>query len=183
MPTDTLKSLASKANVSIDKAEKLWKKAKGLAKEQGLDPESDRYWAYVVGIVKKMLKIESLDMVSVGYNPKVLSEAVISKSSASFMKSRMRKVTDELSKLGDEGQDASWKSIALNLRLFFNEYLSSLSSRTGLKALLLGESQYKSVPSIKSRLREAKSFEEMVDIYEDCFPNMDEGELRSVLGA
>lgn len=183
MPTPTLQSLAKKANVSLDKAEKLWKEAKKSADEKGLNPDSDRYWAYIVGTVKKMLKIEVLDLVSVGIDSQVLSEAVIGKSSASFMKSRMRKVTDELSKLGEDGQDANWKSIALNLRLFFNEYLSSLSSNTGLKALLLGESTYRSVPSIKSQLREVKTFEELVGTYKECLPDMDVEDIKEILSA
>ena len=144
MPADNLKSLANKAGVSVDKAEKMWDEAKKLAEDKGLKQDSENYWAYVVGIVKNMLGIESISSLH-----DVLSEAVISKSSASFMKSRMRKVTDELSKLDDGGTETSWKSVALNLRLFFNEYLSSLSSNTGLKALLLGESMVSSTYNTK----------------------------------
>jgi len=183
MPNDALQSLAKKAKVSMDKAEKLWKKAKASAKEQGFDPDSDRYWAYVMGTVKKMLGVEAVDLLQVGFSPKVISEAVITKSSASFMKSRMRKVTDEIAKMDSEGADTNWKSVALNLRLFFNEYLSSLSSRTGLKALLLGESTYRSVPSIKSKIEEVDTPEDLINLYKECLPDVDSGYIKEAFSA
>jgi hypothetical protein len=53
MPTPALKSLADKAGISMDKAEKYWEKAKQLASEEGHEEEYD----YITGIVKKMMGI------------------------------------------------------------------------------------------------------------------------------
>ena len=183
MPDATLQSLSKKVGVDMKRAEELWKKAKDAATAKGLDPDSDDYWAYVVGTVKKMLGVESIDLLKVGYNPKVLSEAVISKGSASFMKSRMRKVTDELSHVDDETTPTNWKSLALNLRLFFNEYLSALSSRTGLKALLLGEGSNDTVPSILRRIQEVGSVEELINIYVNALPDVNRSEVEEAIYA
>ena len=119
MPGEVLKSLAKKAGKSIKQAEELWNEAKKSADKKGLTPESDSYWSYVTGTVKEMLGIESADLLKMGYSTKLISEEIISKSSASFMKSRMRKVTDGISKIGSD-TPPNWKSVALNLRLFFN---------------------------------------------------------------
>ena len=181
MPTNALKDMAKKAGVSIQKAEKLWNEAKDAADKKGLNPEGDGYWAYIVGTVKNMLGVESIDLLKLGYSPKVLSEAIIDKSSASFMKSRMRKVTDVISNIGDG--EPNWKSLALNLRLFFNEYLSSLSSNTGLKALLLGEGLNRTVPSILRYLEEAGSVEDIVSLYTSVLPDISRAEVAEVLNA
>ena len=54
MPAAVVKVLAKKAGTSKDRAERLWKKAKKAAEEQG---RKDDY-QYVTGIFKKMLKLE-----------------------------------------------------------------------------------------------------------------------------
>ena len=180
MPSDTLKSLAKKAGKSLQQAEELWKEAKEAADEKGLDPESDSYWAYVTGTIKNMLGLESLDMLRLGYNTKFLSEEIISKSSASFMKARTRKISDEIGKIGSDSEP-NWKSLALNLRLFMNEYLSALSSRTGLKALLLGESQGYSMPSILRRIQEAKSEDDLISIYTNALSGVDRNIVKETL--
>jgi len=55
MPSPSLKVFAKKAGTSVERAEKLWKKAKKLASNAG--KEND--YAYITGIVKKMLKVEN----------------------------------------------------------------------------------------------------------------------------
>jgi alpha-L-fucosidase len=55
MPSNVLASLAKQAGVSLDKAEEYWDRAKEQAAKQG---HKDDY-AYIVGIVKKMLGLES----------------------------------------------------------------------------------------------------------------------------
>lgn len=55
MPTPVLKSLAKKAGVSMDRAEKLWANAKKVAKKAGKDKD----YAYITGIWKKSAKLES----------------------------------------------------------------------------------------------------------------------------
>src|SRR5213595_980248 len=54
MPAAVLKSLASKSGVGVDRAERLWDKAKDLAAKDG---RKDDY-GYIVGIVKKMLGLK-----------------------------------------------------------------------------------------------------------------------------
>ena len=56
MPIPALASMAKKAGISIDKAEKYWDKAKEIAKKA--DHEKD--YDYIMGIVKKMMKLESI---------------------------------------------------------------------------------------------------------------------------
>lgn len=56
MPAPMLKKLAKQANIPIKKAEEYWDKAKELAAKEGRDPDKDsKNWAYVVGIVKRMM--------------------------------------------------------------------------------------------------------------------------------
>lgn len=59
MPSATLKSMADKANVSIDKAESYWEAAKASA-EKKFKKSDPRFWAYVMGIVKRRLGLSSL---------------------------------------------------------------------------------------------------------------------------
>lgn len=57
MPASIVTSFAEKTGKSVQEVEKLWDKAKEIAKEEG-EPEN---YAYITGILKKMLKInESL---------------------------------------------------------------------------------------------------------------------------
>lgn len=51
MPAPVLSDLAAQAGVSLDRAEDLWTQAKAAAKDQGHDED----YAYIVGILKKML--------------------------------------------------------------------------------------------------------------------------------
>jgi 3-methyladenine DNA glycosylase Tag len=53
MPSSLIKSFAEESDKSESEVEKLWNKAKEIAKEQG---KGDNY-SYIVGILKKMLKI------------------------------------------------------------------------------------------------------------------------------
>jgi DNA-binding ferritin-like protein len=54
MPTAALKHLAKKANVSIDRAEHLWHKAKGIVSAE-YPKAAENYYALVMGITKKMM--------------------------------------------------------------------------------------------------------------------------------
>jgi len=56
MPANIIKSFAQKSKKSQAEVEKLWNKAKEQADKQG---KSDDY-AYITGILKKMLLIESV---------------------------------------------------------------------------------------------------------------------------
>jgi 3-methyladenine DNA glycosylase Tag len=53
MPSSLIKSFSKESDKSESEIEKLWNKAKEIAKEQG---QGDNY-SYIVGILKKMLKI------------------------------------------------------------------------------------------------------------------------------
>lgn len=59
MPSPVLKSLADKAGVSIKRAEHLWEQAKKIANKNGKFKKDgeDEYYAYVTGIVKRMLSV------------------------------------------------------------------------------------------------------------------------------
>ena len=61
MPVPALKNMSKKAHVSVDRAEHLWHKAKGIVnKEYGKKHKG--YYALVTGITKKMMGLgESLD--------------------------------------------------------------------------------------------------------------------------
>lgn len=54
MPTPLIKSIADKAGVSVEEAEKKWHEAKAIAAESG---KSANY-AYITSIFKRMLKLE-----------------------------------------------------------------------------------------------------------------------------
>ena len=59
MPATALKHLAKKAKVSVDRAEHLWDKAKGIVKSEYDVAEDDpSFWALVTGITKKMMGLK-----------------------------------------------------------------------------------------------------------------------------
>lgn len=63
MPVPALKRLAKKANVSLDKAESAWDKAKSIVDAE-YPKDIDYYYALVMGITKKMLGLkESLELI------------------------------------------------------------------------------------------------------------------------
>ena len=51
MPSSLVKFFAKKYNKSVDQAEKLWNKAKGLAADAGKSED----WAYITGIFKRLI--------------------------------------------------------------------------------------------------------------------------------
>jgi len=57
MPANIVKSFADKTDKSIEEVETLWKKAKEIAKENG----QEENYAFITGILKKMLKINETD--------------------------------------------------------------------------------------------------------------------------
>lgn len=59
MPNSLVKSLAKKSGKSASEVEDLWDRAVELAKKQGISSNANNFFAYVVGILKKMLKVES----------------------------------------------------------------------------------------------------------------------------
>jgi hypothetical protein len=58
MPSNYIKSLADKLGKSEEEIENKWKKAKKIAKDEGMDEGTDEFYAYVTGIVKKMLGLK-----------------------------------------------------------------------------------------------------------------------------
>lgn len=68
MPNPIMRSFAKKADTTVKKVEKLWNKSEKLVKKKyDLTPEedSDRFYALVVSVLKKILKIDT---------PKVVKE-------------------------------------------------------------------------------------------------------------
>lgn len=51
MPSSIVLSFAKQTNKSVEEVEELWNKAKEIAKEQG----QENNYAYITGILKKML--------------------------------------------------------------------------------------------------------------------------------
>lgn len=72
MPVPALKSMAKRAGVSLSNAEEKWKQAKKEATKQGKGSN----YAYITGIVKKMLKVESLDLLLCGAPVESICECV-----------------------------------------------------------------------------------------------------------
>lgn len=56
MPTSLVRSFSKRSGVSVSRVERLWKKAKLISSEK-FTPDTDEFYAYTVGILKKMLKI------------------------------------------------------------------------------------------------------------------------------
>jgi len=59
MPANIIKPFADKSGKSEEEVERLWKKAKQIAVDDGRAEEDENFYPYVVGILKKMLNIES----------------------------------------------------------------------------------------------------------------------------
>jgi len=56
MPNSIIKSFTKNSGKSLKEVEALWYKAKDIAKEEGHDEEYD----YIVGILKRMLKLNEM---------------------------------------------------------------------------------------------------------------------------
>lgn len=59
MPAPALKSLADEAGKSLADAERYWSEAKDSAKGRGFQENTERFFAYVTGIVKRRLGLAS----------------------------------------------------------------------------------------------------------------------------
>jgi len=69
MPETALKNMADDSNKSLKTIKKYWDEAKKAAADQGFKESEDRFWAYVMGIVKKRAGIkESADILSMVNN-------------------------------------------------------------------------------------------------------------------
>jgi hypothetical protein len=55
---ELVKAFAEKTGKSVQEVESAWDKAKSIAKQQGKKEDEDGFYAYVVGILKRSLKIE-----------------------------------------------------------------------------------------------------------------------------
>jgi len=69
MPAALVQTMADKTGKSVAEVEKLWDKAKEIASKEykGVPEDSDRYYAVVVGILKKMLGIkEQITTINIG---------------------------------------------------------------------------------------------------------------------
>jgi len=60
MPSNIVTSFANKTGKSVEEVEKLWDKAKDLAKNEypEVKEDDDRFYSIVTGILKKMLRVE-----------------------------------------------------------------------------------------------------------------------------
>jgi hypothetical protein len=114
-----LKSLAKKSGKSLEKAEELWAKAKELASKEG---HKDDY-AYIVGIVKRMLGLEEDLVGSAGIISEHLGAAVAEKLISEGMPSSVRQrlfsryvaIEQQLRKVGSGGK-IDWHIVTHALR-------------------------------------------------------------------
>lgn len=60
MPNDYLKKVSDQRNMKIAAVEKVWERAKTLAKER-FSPDDEQYYAYTTGIFKRMLSLARND--------------------------------------------------------------------------------------------------------------------------
>lgn len=84
MPASVVKGLAKQSGKSEAEVEKLWDKAKGLAKKEypDVEPDSDRYFKIITGILKNMVGIsegeenmdESTTTGDIAVNPQKLGD-------------------------------------------------------------------------------------------------------------
>lgn len=59
MPNATIESFAKQSGKSVKEVEELWDKAKKMTdKLDYIEKESDQYYAYVTGTLKRMLNID-----------------------------------------------------------------------------------------------------------------------------
>ena len=59
MPSGQISGLASKSGKSVDAVEKIWNNVKSGLKKSGKSESDDNFFAILVSVVKKKLKIES----------------------------------------------------------------------------------------------------------------------------
>lgn len=74
MPFAIVKKYADMTDTSVEEVEKLWKKAKAIAKGEGRDPKENDFYPYVVGILKNMLSINEMLTFEEFYNLTKLTE-------------------------------------------------------------------------------------------------------------
>lgn len=92
MPASVVKSFADKTGKSVKEVEKLWDKAKALAKEDGRKESDEDFYPYVTGILKKMLKI----------NEEVMNEKIDFKKGAYVILKHTGKVGSIIGISGDK---------------------------------------------------------------------------------
>lgn len=65
MPSNIVKSFAKKSDKSIKQVEKMWDEAQDIVKKQNpkIKKSSKKYYPLVVGVLKKMLKLNESQMV------------------------------------------------------------------------------------------------------------------------
>jgi hypothetical protein len=59
MPAAQIKSFAQRSRKSKKEIEELWEKAKNIAEEEGFSREDSRFYMYAVGVLKRILNLES----------------------------------------------------------------------------------------------------------------------------
>jgi hypothetical protein len=62
MPVNMVQKYADETGKSVSEVEKLWTKAKEVAKEAGRKEDDENFYPYVVGILKKMLGLKEEDV-------------------------------------------------------------------------------------------------------------------------
>jgi hypothetical protein len=78
VPVNILKHFAQKSGKDISEIEPLWSKAKDIVKKQypKVSDKDDNYYEIVVGVLKKMLKVEDAPSVDVGGSPVMTTSTI-----------------------------------------------------------------------------------------------------------
>lgn len=123
MPVPYLSNLSKETGKSLDELEKLWGEAKKIASEHFNKPESefgDKEFAYVVGVIKKMVgKEENIETFVVSEDTKIPGTNYIIKKGESFI------FVDESNEISDIKESSDWSSLEkelLKVGLKFNKY-------------------------------------------------------------
>jgi len=64
MPTPYMKKISPLCGKSLQELEKLWTRAKEIAKKQGMSKEDPQFYALVTGIFKNMLGKDCKDILN-----------------------------------------------------------------------------------------------------------------------
>ena len=88
MPNSLVKSFAKKSGKSVEEVEKLWQEAEQIAKKNDVKEESK--YAYIVGILKKMLSIDEDFSIGVG-GPAALDAGVPESGESGVFANKMGK--------------------------------------------------------------------------------------------
>lgn len=157
----------------MEKAERLWSKAKKAAADEGRSED----YAYITGILKRMLGLASessesdidLLLFESGYPHKLIVESV-TPSEASSMRGNIEKIVNEIGKMGTD--EVNWKGIALHLKLLLHKWLRASTKERGF---------FSSIFRRIGLLGESTDDRDVVAVLSEAY-NVPQNEIRKIYG-